>query len=732
MSIKTASYLVQRGNDYYHVKGDHIADRIQSGDKLLVQRDDDHYHVWYGKPSDTDTPYVTRRCRFNNVCDGDQHTDEPGEVNLSYWWGCGSPSPMHEWRNIRNKNVNSFVDLDGEPFALQKQTLISEDSVCRITSDAGWEFWGVIGFTGSGEGLAFKPQYTNDSGRERTDLKIVGVGKKHKPANGEILTFDFFKATSDPFPDMRPDDILIAQDNDGKHWQVSGANFKSLFAPPEPPPGSVAVAISYEFDSGPGGRLEGVSKFFWLKSDGSFVEDPDLVGTVNLAEDDLRKWDGFAFWSEGEDLDDFTLFKDGADFKHDMEFLPWTNTTALVNSGHFAVRAKKKVTGLEHVDTTNWNILYLTFYSSGFDLSGAEDWNTGNIEQIRSVFAGWTADSFNTGDLSNWDLSKVNKLAGFDFMKALPRWLENWTFGPELVTASGIGVGTSRFIGDDLVGDGKGPLDLSGWDVRNIPTRPNSFLVPKNQSANVEFENVIYPIWGTYPYKAKMRAVNSIGNLSGLSFVPINYKGDTFYNKWTGNCIALKLSNFPIDLTDYYRVYSKGTVKITRSDNGNLVYFGYLKEISNVDGFHVIEVDKIKASGGEWPLGVDLDVSIRGMVSPPPLLAEWDWLGYGGDSYSIPGDFCTNTGKAINMGNNTTYIGTKSASGEDQRSAVMNAFYRGTLYYKLNDEPAKSAVGFGNEVISYPSCWFGHGGTQVTNSTTAGGVLRAYDGNPDI
>ena len=236
MSLDDALFLVDRGGTNYHSKGSDIADRIQVGDKVLVQRNDERFYTWYGKPGNGETPYATRRIRFNNQCfpnnagdANDQHTDQPGELNLSYWWGCGGPSPIREWRNLRNKNVSTFVDLDGEDFKLQSQSLISEGSVCRITSDAGWKSWHEIKFLGANDGLGFKTQYTNDAGRERTDLKVEGVSNQYKPANGEILTFDFFDpADITPFPDIEDDDLLLVwENNQSKH--VTGATFKGLF-----------------------------------------------------------------------------------------------------------------------------------------------------------------------------------------------------------------------------------------------------------------------------------------------------------------------------------------------------------------------------------------------------------------------------------------------------------------------------------------------------------------------
>ena len=241
MSLDDALFLVDRGGTNYHSKGSDIGDRIQVGDKVLVQRNDQRFYTWYGKPSDSETPYATRRIRFNNQCydDGNggttAHTDQPGEANLSYWYNCGGPSPLKEWRNIRNKNAASFVDLDGEDFNLLNQSLISEGSVCRITSDAGWRSWHEIQFKGGNDQIGFKPQYTNDDGRERTDLKVEGVTNNYKPANGEILTFDFFDpAGINVFPDIEADDLLLAWDGTANR-RVTGQNFKGLFVKPKPP-----------------------------------------------------------------------------------------------------------------------------------------------------------------------------------------------------------------------------------------------------------------------------------------------------------------------------------------------------------------------------------------------------------------------------------------------------------------------------------------------------------------
>ena len=241
MSLDDALFLVDRAGTNYHCKGYDLKTKLQIGDKILVQRGTEHFHTWYGKPSYRDTAYYTRRVRFNNQCfpnaagdANDQHTDQPGEVNLSYWWGCGGPSPIREWRNIRNKNVSGFVDLDGEPFPLQRNSDIVEGSICRITSDAGWSSWHEIDFKGANDGIGFQTQYTNDAGdRERTDLKVEGVENTYKPANGEILTFDFFDDLLDPFSDIEDNDLILAWDGT-KNRKVKGKNFRPLYKDIDP------------------------------------------------------------------------------------------------------------------------------------------------------------------------------------------------------------------------------------------------------------------------------------------------------------------------------------------------------------------------------------------------------------------------------------------------------------------------------------------------------------------
>ena len=228
MSLDAAAFLVNRGGTNYFCQGQDLADRIQVGDKVLVQRNGQRFYTWYGKSADT--PYLTRRVEFDSQCYDGNHSDQPGALNLSYWYGCGGPSPIREWRNFRNQNVNVFVDLDGEPFPLQRNSDIVEGSICRITSDAGWKSWHEIDFKGANDGLGFKTLYTNDAGdRERTDLKVEGVQNTYKPANGEILTLDFLDPEANSaFSDIQDDDLLLAWDG-SKNRKVTGANFKTLF-----------------------------------------------------------------------------------------------------------------------------------------------------------------------------------------------------------------------------------------------------------------------------------------------------------------------------------------------------------------------------------------------------------------------------------------------------------------------------------------------------------------------
>ena len=238
MSLDDALFLIERDGEKHHCKGSELKSKMVVGDRVLVQRGSDHYQAWYGKPASSASPYVTRRCEFNNICypdnSGDltQHTDQPGQINMGYWWGCGNSgnsSPLREWRNFRNSNANAFVDLDGNDFKLRQQTLISNGSICRVTSDAGWKLWAEIELRGNDENVGFKTQYMNDAGRERVDLQVEGVTNTYSTANGEILTFDFFE-TDGPFDVIADDDLLLVWDTDqNKH--VTGATFKSLFEP---------------------------------------------------------------------------------------------------------------------------------------------------------------------------------------------------------------------------------------------------------------------------------------------------------------------------------------------------------------------------------------------------------------------------------------------------------------------------------------------------------------------
>ena len=511
MTLDDALFLVQRGVTKCRCKGSDLKSKLQVGDKLLVQRNNQRFHTWYGKPSHRDKAYYTRRVRFNNQCfpndagDINQHTDQSGEVNLSYWWGCGGPSPIREFRNIRNKNVSGFVDLDGQAFPLQNNPDVLLGSICRITSDAGWSSWHEIEFNGGSNGLGFKTQYTNDANRERTDLKVEGVENTYKPVNGEILTFDFFNpaATSDSFPDIQDDDLLLAWDGT-KNRHVTGTNFKTLLIP-QPPPGSVAVGITYTNPNLSGdSQLSGVDAFYWINSDGKYIKDETKTGDVILNQSEVVNYVGFAYWAE--DPSAFGFLPAGSDFRVDtLEITSWTNTTSLTDSSKFGYRAKASVSlsGLENLDTTNWNSLaYLFTITSAkrIDWSGAVNWNTSNVTSLRYLFKGGGTNS-DIADLSHLDWTSVedaNSLFSAPY-DGIPRWIEKIQWGPGLSDLVNVAGGTVLAEDTDLCGDGQGDLDLRGWCVSGISSKPDRFFYYDPSDVHSIFSTVKQPLWGECP-----------------------------------------------------------------------------------------------------------------------------------------------------------------------------------------------------------------------------------------
>ena len=244
MTFDDALFLINRLGGNYRVKALDASDRMKSGDKVLVQRGTDHYHAWHGQPLTSDTPYYTRQMVYNPTCtidpnDSDKkyHTSADGEINFTYHWGCGQYR-LNEWRNIRNNNMSTLKDVNGNDFPLRNNTDVKEGDICRITSDAGWKFWAAIGFgvdESGNKNMKFQPQYYRandpDDFRERVDIKVEGVGSGHQPQAGELLTFDFFRPEN-PFAVIGDDDLLLAWDGT-ENRKVRGENFKLLFGVPE-------------------------------------------------------------------------------------------------------------------------------------------------------------------------------------------------------------------------------------------------------------------------------------------------------------------------------------------------------------------------------------------------------------------------------------------------------------------------------------------------------------------
>lgn len=247
MTFDDALFLINRLGGNYSVKALDANDRMKSGDKVLVQRGTDHYHAWHGQPLTSDTPYYTRQMVYNPTCTTDPndtqdppkkyHTSADGEINLVYHWGCGQYR-LQEWRNIRNENMATLKDANGDDFPLRNNPDVKEGDICRITSDAGWKFWGAITFGEDQSGnfnMKFQTQYYRkndpDDDRERVDIKVEGVGSGHQPQAGELLTFDFFRPEN-PFAVIDDDDLLLAWDGT-ENRKVRGENFKLLFGVPE-------------------------------------------------------------------------------------------------------------------------------------------------------------------------------------------------------------------------------------------------------------------------------------------------------------------------------------------------------------------------------------------------------------------------------------------------------------------------------------------------------------------
>lgn len=274
---------------------------------------------------------------------------------------------------------------------------------------------------------------------------------------------------------------------------------------PQPPPGSVAVAIHYEGYNGGEPTIGGVSSFYWLDTDGTVTQDVTKTGTVVLPTAELQAHDGFAYWAEVPG--DFTFFPQSSNnFKaSDVEFLSWTNTTELVNSATFGMRMQVavKLHELQYLDTQNWNSLRSVFNSTSpkfIDWSGALVWDTSNVTDVSYFLQnGGTSDQI--ADLSVLDWTAVTDANNFlsTPYDGVPRWIEKIEWGPGLNNLAGVGSDAPFNPGDDLCKDGEGNLDLRGWCVSNIATKPSKFFNSSTAGASSTFNTIYYPLWGECP-----------------------------------------------------------------------------------------------------------------------------------------------------------------------------------------------------------------------------------------
>jgi hypothetical protein len=271
---------------------------------------------------------------------------------------------------------------------------------------------------------------------------------------------------------------------------------------PQPPPGSVAVAFAYEGYSGTKAvPMYNVDKFYWLDNDGTITE-TTYTGTFSLEPAEIATHDGIAYYTL--DPANFQFFQDsGGYFTADsIEFLPWTNTTALTDGSFFGAYIEstlKPLAQLNYIDVSNWTSLSAMFSSQvqyGVDWSSAAGWNTSNITDMSNL---WKASKPNMYDLSGWDYTNVTTAkamfsANYD---GVPRWIEKIQWGPNLVNLDQMGGNTVAPANLDMCGDGR-PLNLGGWCVTNITSAPSQFFYTLADGGKA-FYNVMHPRWGTCP-----------------------------------------------------------------------------------------------------------------------------------------------------------------------------------------------------------------------------------------
>ena len=276
---------------------------------------------------------------------------------------------------------------------------------------------------------------------------------------------------------------------------------------PQPPAGSVAIAFAYSTFTDKTSiipQFKGVDKFFWLDNDGSITEDPAKTGDFVLDRDEIILHDGIAYWTENPA--NFYFFSDNDENSgwqsETFEFLPWTNTTNLVNSAFFGAGVRMAnpniVEQLNYLDVTNWTSLQNFFYNSRskIDYSGMTGWDISNVTNITNLFKD---PNPSIPDFSHWNYTNVT-IASYVFSTmydGVPRWIERIQWGPNLVDMASMGGTNFSPVGVDICGDGN-PLDLSGWCVTNITSAPTNFF-QTSSGGGTDFTNVIMPVWGTCP-----------------------------------------------------------------------------------------------------------------------------------------------------------------------------------------------------------------------------------------
>jgi len=118
-------------------------------------------------------------------------------------------------------------------------------------------------------------------------------------------------------------------------------------------------------------------------------------------------------------------------------------------------------------------------------------------------------------------------------------------------------------------------------------------------------------------------------------------------------------------------------------------------------------------------------------VSPgPPPIAEWTWRGYqsGSETYQLC-DVRSGTA-ATWTANGVTYLARTDKNGVDVRDAVINAYQNsGSLWYKHDNSP--SVVVTTQPLYDNTFCYIVHNAQNLSAETSATGVLRCYDYDPD-